>query len=220
MRYGVATKDDKERKDNFSFSSIICMPHTRIENRGGIVSVRIYARDKAHSEIVEICSDRTSWMCKILNSLFSLQSTGKKNLFAVAEDDDDMSDSSEGSDFNEDDDPDNIEVPGKLRNGDKFFSKAKLICVCSGGGKDLETVSKFGKTNIELAGKSQGAPNITKLAMPSSSSGVTISLAPNHTVTSKTASNPRLPSGLVMKPNTTGFDVVMPKINPGKQNVV
>lgn len=53
--------------------------------------------------------------------------------------------------------------------------------------------------------------------MPSSSSGVTISLAPNHTVTSKTASNPRLPSGLVMKPNTTGFDVVKPKTNPGKK---
>lgn len=98
-----------------------------------------------------------------------------------------------------------------------YWDKIYQCCVCSGGGKDLETVSKFGKTNQEVAGKSQGAPNIAKLVMPSSSSGVTISLAPNHTVTSKTASNPRLPSGLVMKPNTTGFDVVKPKINPGKK---
>lgn len=39
----------------------------------------------------------------------------------MLEDDNALSDSSEGSDFNEDDDPDNIEVPGKLRKGGEYI---------------------------------------------------------------------------------------------------
>ncbi|KAG4065553.1 hypothetical protein HA402_013323 [Bradysia odoriphaga] len=81
---------------------------------------------------------------------------------------------SSGSDFDDDEDPDKIEVPG--------------------GGKDLATSAEFGKLN-----KSQ-----------SSSGGSTVNPIP--IATPKTSTSTKLPTGLVSKPNTTGYDIIKPNM--------
>lgn len=139
------------------------------------------------------------------------------------DDDDDevlvSDDASDGSDFDDDDDPDKIEVPGKCASPLDCL-KIKLIFLCSspsGGGRDLETASKFGSKVVVNKMAQPKAQTVTS-ASGSASSSLSAAVAPtaNHTITSKMASgssnstNSRLPSGLVMKPNTTGYDVIKP----------
>lgn len=70
---------------------------------------------------------------------------------------------------------------------------------CVGGGKDLATSAEFGKLN-----KHQSAP----------SGGNVVNSIPN--TTPKTSTSTKLPTGLISKPNTTGYDIIKPNMQQGK----
>lgn len=86
------------------------------------------------------------------------------------------------------------------------FLNSPILTTCalslphdSGGGKDLATSAEFGKLN-----KSQ------------SSSGGATTVNPIPTTTPKTSTSTKIPTGLVSKPNTTGYDIIKPNMGQGK----
>lgn len=112
------------------------------------------------------------------------QTTEKRRLFAPTDDDDvDVSDGSDGSDFDEDEDPDKIEVPGK--NILRFFVcefNCNSLLLLLGGGRDLETVSKFGKSATSTLSTAPAANVTIASSIPGGTSLLTIN---NRSVVSR-----------------------------------
>lgn len=117
---------------------------------------------------------------------------------------------SSGSDFDDDEDPDKIEVPGEFFTIISIPKKVEFLYgninsefanfkIRLGGGKDLATSAEFGKLN-----KTQ-----------SSSGGSVVNTIPN-TIPKTSTSTTKLPTGLISKPNTTGFDIIKPSMGQGQ----
>lgn len=148
--------------------------------------------------------------------------------------DEDEVELSSGSDFDDDEDPDEIEVPGKsyflyfLRKSLTFARvfqygrptiqqistklwprqhfKIFFFAFNLGGGKDLATAMVFGSKNQANKGQnSTGSSIVTSTAT-----------LPTATTTTAGRSLPqKLPSGIVTKPNSMGYDVIKPNMAQG-----
>lgn len=67
-----------------------------------------------------------------------------------------------------------------------------------GGGKDLATSAEFGKLNKTQASSGVSTANPIPNIMP------------------KTSTSTKVPTGLISKPTTTGFDIIKPNMGQGK----
>lgn len=73
-----------------------------------------------------------------------------------------------------------------------------------GGGKDLATSAEFGKLNKTQSSSGGGGGG----------GGAVVNTIPNSTP--KTSTSTKLPTGLISKPNTTGYDIIKPNMGQGK----